>query len=101
MTHPDARLHVVQSLDRAAAAGGFDAAGRKRLAGTLRADLGHARPFVRAWSLSVLIRLALRSPSIREWVGEAVAAAEAEGPASLRARVRRLRAEGALGWYDG
>jgi hypothetical protein len=99
--HPDARLHVIQCLDRAAAGGGFDAAGRKKLAKALRGDLEHERPFVRAWALSVLARLAAETPSVREWVGEAVEDAEANGKASLKARVRQLRKAGVLGWYDG
>ncbi len=96
--HPDARLHVIQCLDRAV--GGLDAAGRKRLAKALRADLEHERPFVRAWALSVLARLACDTPAIRGWVGEAVEDAEANGKASLKARVRQLRCAGALEWYD-
>ncbi len=98
--HPDARLHVVQCLDRAVAGGGFDTAAQERLARSLRADLEHERPFVRAWAVSVLVRLAEETPSVRAWVGEAVADVEASGKASLKARVRRLRAEGALEWYD-
>ena len=37
--HPDARLHVIQTLDRAVEAGGFDAAGRKKLAKALRTGI--------------------------------------------------------------
>jgi len=99
--HPDARLHVIQSLDRAVEAGGFDAAGRKKLAKALRSDLEHDRPFVRAWALSVLVRLAGETPSIREWVGEAVEDTEANEKASVKARVRQLRKGGALEWFEG
>lgn len=99
--HPDARLHVIQCLDRVVAAGGFDGAGRKKLAKALRADLEHERPFIRAWALSVLARLAADTPSVRAWVGEAIGDAESNGTASLKARVRQLRKTGAFGWYDG
>jgi len=96
--HHDARLHVIQCLDRAA--GGFNAPARTRLAKTLRPDLEHDRPFVRAWALSVLARLAMDTPTIRGWVGEAIEDAEENGKASLKARVRQLRCAGALEWYD-
>ena len=97
--HPDARLHVLQCLDRAVS--GLKSAERTRLAKALRADLDHERPFVRAWALSVLVRLAGETASIREWVGEAVEGAEADEKASVKARVRQLRKGGALDWFEG
>ena len=71
------------------------------MAKVLRADLEHERPFVRAWALSVLVRLAGEEKSIRGWVGEAVEGAEADEKASVRARIRQLRKGGALEWFEG
>ena len=96
--HHHARLHIIQSLDRAAAAGGMRAPQREQLAAALRADAAHDRPFIRAWTLSVLARLSADTPSVRPWVRELVERAEHEGPASLRARLRQVSTAGALDW---
>lgn len=97
-THPDARLHLIQSLDRAVPA--LKDPARKKLATALRADATHKRPFIRAWTLSVLARLAANTKSIQPWVADLIEEAESTAPASVKARIRQLHKEHALDWLD-
>ncbi len=49
------------------------------------------RPFLRAWSMDALQELALRNAELAERAETALAAAEQDPAASVRARARRLR----------
>lgn len=51
------------------------------------------RPFLRAWSMDGLVRLAASRPDIEDLARERLQAAMSDGAASVRARARRLLAE--------
>jgi hypothetical protein len=100
----EAALHILQTLAMVDLATVLSPAERKGLASAaLRlSGAGQKKPFVRAWSLSVLARVAPGLPRAgREAVAAAVRAEEASGPASVRARVRQMRAAGLLEWITG
>ncbi len=54
----------------------------------------HARPFVRAWSVSAFHALAERTPNLRAQANALVERASADPAASVRARMRHLKAPG-------
>lgn len=85
----EAQLHIAQSLqflDKAA----LD---RGRLAKTLRPWCDAKRPFLRAWAIDAICRLAQQDPSLKETAMELLATGEHDPAASVRARVRNLRKE--------
>lgn len=53
--------------------------------------LSHERPFLRAWSLDALARLAEKHPAYEGLYHKALAAAEEDPAASVRARARNLK----------
>lgn len=81
-----AKLHVCQSL-RYLDVPPDDAT---KLADWVKPLLSHRRPFVRAWSLDALFRLAQQHPIYAADFEAALAAAEQDEAASVRARARHL-----------
>lgn len=88
----DAQLHICQSA-RYLSLNGSDAA---VFALWLEPLLAHRRPFVRAWSVDALCRVAVQSPKYKKDAQDAIAAASEDDAASVRARVRNIRAETGL-----
>lgn len=85
----DAQLHVCQSV-RYLTLSARDAG---RLARWLESLLAHERPFLRAWSLDALWRLASRHQRHRRRAEQAFEAAGEDPAASVKARARKLRKE--------
>ncbi|WP_298469130.1 hypothetical protein [uncultured Erythrobacter sp.] len=81
-----AQLHLCQSV-RYLPISTSSAAG---LADWLKPLLNHERPFLRAWSLDALGRLAREHPKYDARFGIALQAAEQDTAASVRARARNL-----------
>lgn len=54
--------------------------------------LDHERPFVRAWSMSTLQHVAQQAPDMTARAETALAAAERDTSASVRARARKIKA---------
>ena len=85
----ESRLHLCQSV------GSFEC-GRSDAASLVRwltPMLGHERPFLRAWSLDGLCRVASDHKRYRHKACEATDDAGDDAKASVRARVRRLHKE--------
>lgn len=82
-----AQLHVCQSI-RFLEVPRDEAAG---LAGWLDPLLSHTRPFLRAWALDALYRLAKQHDSYRKDLERALSAAMDDDAASVRARARNLK----------
>lgn len=87
---PWARLHIAQSV------GLIDITPetRERFAAFLRQGLQSERPFLRAWSMDGLVRLASRYEAHAGEADRALRAAFEDPAASVRARARRVSAEG-------
>lgn len=83
----DAQLHLCQSA-RHLTLKGNDAKG---FAAWLEPLMAHKRPFVRAWSVDALCRVAVQSPEYKNAAQDALAAASEDDAASVRARVRNVR----------
>lgn len=81
-----ARLHLCQSVE----ALDLSADQAETVIRWAQALSNHDRPFLRAWSLHVIVTLARRFDSHRAEAEAALAAAEADPAASVRARARRL-----------
>lgn len=56
--------------------------------------LQHDRPFLRAWSMDALQHVASRNPKLAARAAKALAAAESDPAASVRARARNRRKQG-------
>ena len=84
-----AQLHVLQTLHWLPIA----ARDRKRLELFVRTCLSHNKPFVRAWAYSGMDILARRFPALRHEVDAMLSMAMTDEPASVRARIRQLRAK--------
>ena len=82
-TAPDweCALHLLQSVQHVAD-GPTDA--------QIRPWLDHTRLLVRVWALDAFVRLALHDDALRDEARARIATAQADGPASLRARARAL-----------
>ena len=83
---PHAILHlcqIVRMLD-------LDAGAAPGLCAWLEQKLDHARPFIRAWALDAVVSLASRHPACQNAAETALAAAETDPAASVRARARNL-----------
>lgn len=87
-SHRDVRLHLVQIL----AGLRLPSRGVHELTTVLREWAGTEPPLVRAWALSVLAQVADQHEALRRDIRLLLTSAESDGAASVRARVRRLRA---------
>lgn len=87
LTAWDAQLHICQCLANITVPADCGDA----LAEWLIPLLGHKRPFVRAWALDGLYRLSAQHQEHREAFDDAIADAEQDSAASVRARARNLR----------
>ena len=88
----EAQLHLCQ-IARHLTVSAKDAG---RFATWLEGLLAHKRPFLRAWSLDALCRMALQHERYRTRALQALDAASRDSAASVAARVRRLRSETGL-----
>ncbi len=84
--HWQAQLHICQS----AAYLTFSADGAATTDRWLTPLLHHDRPFLRAWSVDALCRIAVQHPEYGHAAREAARAAANDSAASVRARVRQL-----------
>lgn len=93
VTDPWASLHLAQTV------GSMEVPARhaEALADFFERRLDSERPFLRAWAMDALVRIARKDPSVREAAGRAFRAGFEDPAASVRARARRLDAEGGLG----
>ncbi len=82
-----AQLHLCQSIQYLQISG--DDAGQ--LVDWLSPLLAHPRPFLRAWSLDALARVSQTGPDFADRFANALAKAERDDAASVRARARNLR----------
>ncbi len=87
LSHWEARLHACQLLRHLEVA----AADLAAVTDFLGAEIAAQKPFLRAWACDALVHLSDRHPSLRQSAGAALAAAEADPAASVRARARQLR----------
>lgn len=87
-----AALHLLQVMDHIRA----PQSSPEALAGWARRYLTHDRPFLRAWSMSALQRLAAHAPDLRDVAARALSQAAQDPAASVRARARRFTAKPAL-----
>jgi len=85
----DAQLHICQSVRLLTIAGAEVAL----LAIWLTPLMSNSRPFLRAWSLDAVCRLAAEHPLYDDLAQKALAAGLDDGAASVRARARRLQKE--------
>ncbi|QTD56744.1 hypothetical protein [Parasphingorhabdus cellanae] len=81
-----AQLHICQS----AAYLSFSADGAATMDRWLTPLLHHDRPFLRAWSVDALCRIAVQHPEYGTAARDAARAAAKDSTASVRARVRQL-----------
>ena len=84
ITHWPAQLHICQFLERVEVPADAAAPVADWLAGLL----AHKRPFLRAWSMSALCALAAQHGAFKSQAEAALAAAETDQAASVRARAR-------------
>ena len=87
LTAWDAQLHICQSARHLP----YPDKTADRLLAFARPLLANQRPFLRAWSLDLLCHLAERDPAIGAEAEAALAHAEKDPSASVRARARNLR----------
>lgn len=85
----DVQLHLCQIAQYLT----FSAKDANRFATWLESLLTHKRPFLRAWSVDALCRIALQHGRYREKAEDALEAASKDKAASVAARMRRLRKE--------
>ncbi|WP_229953775.1 hypothetical protein [Parasphingorhabdus litoris] len=81
-----AQLHVCQSAAHLT----FSADGAATMDRWLTPLLHHDRPFLRAWSVDALCRIAVQHPEYGHAARDAARAAAKDSAASVRARVRQL-----------
>ena len=86
LTDWSARLHIAQMIRHL----NPPKASRRILAAELTEHLTHERPFLRAWSLDALVHLAKIDPAYTAEAQAALAAAQEDPAASVRARARNL-----------
>ena len=84
-----AQLHACQSIDRLV----VEAEQAASLADWLEPLLTHERPFLRAWSLNALCRLAEAHPALEPRARKGLDRAAEDDAASVRARARKLAAK--------
>ena len=95
----ETRLHVLQALARMEPARVLTPAKLRSLASVLLANAQDPKPFVRAWSLNLLGLIGGTLPADHQaQVSRLIAEAEAGEAASIKARLRQLRAAGGLAW---
>ncbi len=91
LARPDAPwqavLHILQCAQALAPPAGQD--GRDALVQIAQAHETHSRPFVRAWAMDALCACAQLDPKFAADAARALAQAEADPAASVRARARR------------
>ena len=85
----DAQLHLCQIARHLT----FSAADAEPFSSWLEGLLAHKRPFLRAWSLDALCRVALQHGRYRARALQALDAATQDPAASVKARARRIRSE--------
>lgn len=97
-----ARLHVLQMLGRPEVFKRLERGARNALGATTLGLASDRNAFVRAWAVNLLGMLGpqLRGGA-RAKAAAAISAADASGPACVRARLRRVRAAGGLAWMEG
>ena len=83
-----AALHLCQSAEFFA----FTPDQARRFAQWAARFLDHQRPFLRAWSMNALQHAAMRAPDLAPLAEAALAGAEGDASASVRARARKVRA---------
>ncbi|HRJ50012.1 MAG: hypothetical protein KF787_13420 [Phycisphaeraceae bacterium] len=99
--HWETRLHILQALANVDLAAVLTRTQRESLVAAARVTADDDKPFVRAWSLNLLGLLGgLVSTRQGAEIARLIAAADRNGPASIRARLRRLRKVGGLDWMD-
>lgn len=99
--HWEVRLHVLRVLALCDPAATLPKPLRATLATAALSVANDAKPFVRAWAINLLALLGGSLPAARKReIASLIGAAEATGPASLKARVRQLRKAGSLAWLD-
>ena len=84
-----ARLHIAQAVGSLP----VPAEVAERFAAFLRGGLVSERPFLRAWAMDGMVRLAREHPDYSEEADLALHAAFADPAASVKARARRVAAE--------
>ena len=82
-----AKLHILQSVE----AFEFNANNARQFFDWATLLTDHSRPFLRAWSLHALVMVGLKFQEFRHESRRALAVAEEDSAASVRARARRLR----------
>ena len=87
---PEAQLHVLQIFDRLSIPGG-SARAAERFA---RRCIESTNKFVSAWGYSAFHALADQHPRFRDEAVKLLEMGARDGPASTRARIRRLEAKG-------
>lgn len=93
------RLHILQALARVDVQSALKPRQRESLARRVMPLARDAKPFVAAWALNLLGQLGGGlSPAVQVTIAPLIHAAERDGPASVRARMRQLRRSGALAW---
>ena len=80
-------LHLCQAAEFFA----FTPAQARRFGRWASRFVGHERPFLRAWSTHALHHAARQAPDLTPLAETALARAENDGSASVRARARRIR----------
>jgi hypothetical protein len=93
VSDPWARLHIAQTVRSVRVPSGHVAT----LAGVLSEWRQGDRPFLRAWATDALVVLARDHDEVRDLAVDALRMARADAAPSVRARARRLDAEGGAG----
>lgn len=83
-----AALHLCQTAEHFK----FSPAEARQFADWASRFLDHKRPFLRAWSMSALQQVAKQAPELAPRAEAALAVAEHDPSASVRARARKVRA---------
>ncbi|WP_282605195.1 hypothetical protein [Pelagibius sp. Alg239-R121] len=83
----EARLHIAQSIQFI----GDEDLEVQKLAKIIQPWCNAKRPFLRAWALDAICRLAQRDPGLKPTASERLARGAEDPAASVRARVRNLR----------
>ena len=99
--HWETRLHILQALEHVDLGTILSKSQRESLAKLAMRHTSDARPFVAAWALNLLGRLGDGvSRRTQTQIAGLIEAAETNGPASTKARLRQLRKAGGLEWLD-
>lgn len=94
-------LHLLQMIDLLDLSEDLDAKTRGRLFQAVMHSAQADKTLVRTWSLSILGRLGKGMPAASmNTIAQVIRDAEQRGSASMKARIRRLRSSGELGWMN-